>query len=284
MNGINSPKEVAEGFVGIGQVKAALPIWKQLLLGILAGAFIAFAAEASSAATHAIANAGLAKCLAGTLFAGGLMLVVICGAELFTGNCLMVIAASEKAIKVRYMLKNWLFVYIGNFIGAMIIVLVIRFSGQLDMSSGLLGAAAIKTAVSKTSLTFVKALLLGIGCNWLVCLAVWMASAAKDAAGKILGIFFPIWLFITSGFEHCVANMYYIPVGILAKTDPNLTGTAIEAGLSQAQLDNLTWGSFITANLIPVTIGNIIGGAFFVGIAYWLAYVRKTKKERKAQY
>jgi formate/nitrite transporter len=273
-----SPAEVASGFIETGCKKAGLPKAKQFLLGILAGAYIAFAAEGSNVAIHTIESVGIGKALAGALFATGLMLVVVAGAELFTGNCLIVMAGSEKKASWAAMLRNWFFVYAGNFVGAMIVVLLIFASGQLDFSSGLLGGFTIKTAVHKVGLPFGKALVMGILCNWLVCLAVWMAAAAKDVAGKLLAIFFPIWLFIASGFEHCVANMYYIPAGILAKSNPVWIERAVALDASPEAVNGLDWGSFLTGNLLPVTFGNIIGGAVFVGLAYWVVYLRAGRK------
>jgi formate/nitrite transporter len=272
-----SPGEIASGFIETGCKKAGLPRAKQFLLGVLAGAYIAFAAEGSNVAIHTIESAGLAKALAGALFATGLMLVVVAGAELFTGNCLLVIARGEKRVSRAALLQNWFFVYTGNFVGAAIVVLLIFCSGQPDFSEGLLGGFTIKTAAYKAGLPFGRALVMGILCNWLVCLAVWMAAAAKDVAGKLLAIFFPIWLFVASGFEHCVANMYYIPAGILAKSNPVRVEQAVALGATRAGIDALDWASLFTGNLIPVTLGNIIGGAVFVGMAYRLAYLRADK-------
>jgi formate/nitrite transporter len=258
-----------------GQKKAALPPLKQFILGILAGVYIAFAAEGSNVAVHTMQSVGLAKALAGAMFATGLMLVFAAGAELFTGNCLMVVACLQKKISWISMLKNWFFVYAGNFVGAVFIAFMIYISGQLSFSDSLLGGFTIKTAIYKTDLSFVSALTMGILCNWLVCLAVWMASAAKDAAGKLLAIFFPIWLFIASGFEHSVANMYYIPAGILAKTAPKAMSALSVLGVGADKAEGLNLVSFFIGNLIPVTIGNIIGGAVFVGLAYWFVYLRR---------
>jgi formate transporter len=252
-----------------------LPIDKQILLGVLAGAYIAFAAEGSNAAIHTISSLGTAKVLAGALFATGLMMVVIAGGELFTGNSLIIIACSENKASWLALLKNWLFVYVENFVGAMIIVSFIICSGQLDFSGGLLGGFTIKNAVYKVGLTFYSAFFMGIMCNWLVCLAVWMSYAAKDVAGKLLAIFFPIWLFVTSGFEHSIANMYYIPAGILAKSNPSWVKAAISLGVSPRDISRLNWHSFVFNNLVPVTLGNIVGGALFVGVIYWYCYLHK---------
>lgn len=272
-----SPAEISEAFVEVGCKKAGLPAYKLLILGILAGAFIGFAAEGSNAAIHTIPSVGLGKALAGALFATGLMMVVVAGAELFTGNTLIIMACTERKTAWIGLLKNWFVVYAGNFIGSMLIVAFIILSGQFDFSEGYLGGFSIKVAVYKTSLDFTKAFFMGVLCNWLVCLAVWMSYAAKDIAGKLLAVFFPIWLFITSGFEHSIANMYYIPAGILAKSNPYWVSAAAAMGVTANKLEHLNWGTFAVNNLIPVTLGNIVGGSLFVGIAYWLAYLYKGK-------
>lgn len=276
-NMMKSPLEITEGYVEIGKKKANTPPFKIILLGILAGAFIAFAAQGSNVAIHTIESVGIAKALAGALFATGLMMVVLTGAELFTGNTLIVVSVLEKKTPLSKMLKNWGLVYLGNFIGSMLIVLMILNSGQFNFTSGMLGGFTIKTAVYKTGLTFSNAFFMGILCNWLVCLAVWIASAAKDMVSKVFGIFFPIWLFITSGFEHSIANMYYIPAGILAKTNSAWVAQASSLGVSADSIVNLTWGSFVFNNLVPVTLGNIVGGAIFVGMFYWLGFLYKQK-------
>lgn len=272
-----NPPQITERFVGVGYKKAGLPIYKLLLLGMLAGAFIAFAAQGSNVAIHTIESVGLSKALAGALFATGLMMVVITGAELFTGNNLIIVSCLEGKTKLTGLLKNWFFVYIGNFIGSIIIVFFIIQSGQLNFSNGLLGALTIKIAAYKTSLSFGNALFMGILCNWLVCIAVWMSFAAMDIGGKLLAMFFPIWLFVASGFEHSIANMYYIPAGILAKLNPDWVNAAIQIGVTPEKLSGLNWGTFIIKNLIPVTLGNILGGALFVGTIYWLSFLYKGK-------
>lgn len=273
-----NPSETTEKFIEIGHKKASSSVFKLLILGILAGAFIAFAAEGSNTAIHTITSVGIAKALAGALFATGLMMVVITGAELFTGNTLIVVSCLEGRSKWRSLFKNWIVVYFGNFVGSMIIVSFIYLSGQFNFSNGLLGGYTIKVAAYKVGLSFTNALFMGVLCNWLVCMAVWMAASAKDIAGKLLAIFFPIWLFITSGFEHSIANMYYIPAGILAKGNNSWVNAALSLGVTEHKLAGLNWTSFIFNNLIPVTVGNIIGGSLFVGTMYWLSYLYKGKK------
>ena len=277
---MNDPVATTEILVQSGIKKSATSIGKLFILGIIAGAFIAFASEASNVAIHTIPSVGLAKTLAGALFAAGLMLVVFFGAELFTGNMLMSIALFRGAVKPFPVFKNWVIVYAGNFAGSLLIAFLIVISGQLDFSGGALGAFTLKTAAYKADLGFVQALSMGILCNWLVCMAVWMAASAKSAAGKIAGIFFPIWLFITSGFEHSVANMYYIPAGLFIKGNADYYAGALSIGASAASLEGLNWGSFLLGNLLPVTLGNMIGGIIFVGMAAFLSFsVRRTERK-----
>ncbi|HHY82302.1 MAG TPA: formate/nitrite transporter family protein [Clostridiales bacterium] len=273
-----SPAEIASEFIEIGAKKTSNKAINLFILAILAGAFIAFASQGSNYAIHTIESAGLAKTLAGTLFATGLMLVVVAGGELFTGNCLIVISCLSGRSKWTGLLRNWFFVYLGNFFGSVLVAFLIYKSGQLNASNGALGGLTIKTAVYKTGLSFGSAFYLGILANWLVCLAVWMSAGAKDMAGKLLAIFFPIWLFISSGFEHSIANMYYIAAGIMAKSNPEWVKAAIDMGVTPEKLNALNIVTMLTKNLIPVTLGNIVGGVLFVGISYWMTYLNQGKK------
>lgn len=277
-----TPDEIALSTIQTGIKKAKTPYIKQILLGILAGAFIAFAAEGSNmAAFNLFANPktyGLGKALAGSIFGTGLMLVVLAGGDLFTGNTLIAMAVLDKKVSFNKMLTNWFFVYLGNFIGSIFIAYMMVKSGLFHSGENVLGGVTIKIASYKTSLPFISAFYLGIMCNWLVCLAVWLAYGAKDIGGKILAIFFPIWLFITSGFEHSIANMYYIPAGILAKSNVDWANAS---HLTADVLNKLTWKSFFINNLIPVTLGNIVGGAIFVGGMYWFIYIRNNNNNNK---
>ena len=272
------PEQILDTALNTSEVKASSSFSKLMILGILAGSFIAFAAQGSTMAAFNLLldsnTFGLGKALAGAIFATGLMMVVMGGGELFTGNTLMLAGLIDRRIKLSSMIRNWVIIYIANFIGSMIIVILINYSGQLMNADAMLGAMALKIAAGKVNLSFLQAFCLGILCNWLVCMAVWMAYGAKSLAGKAICIFFPIWLFITSGFEHSVANMYYIPIGIFIKSN-NVIAEA--SGLPPEILDNLNWGTFFVNNLLPVTIGNIIGGGIFVGIAYYIAFRKKTK-------
>ena len=275
MNNFLPPAEIADFTVNVGVKKANLTITNQFALGVLAGAFIAFGAQAANIVTHTISDIGIAKLIGGLIFPAGLMLVLMAGAELFTGNSLMVIALAERRITLPQLLRSWLVVYAGNFAGSVLVALLISWSGQLNYTGGLLGGVTLKAAAGKVSLTFTQAFTLGILCNWLVCLAVWMSFGAKDGISKAVCVFFPIWLFVASGFEHSIANMYYIPAGILAKSA--YTAKALELGVSQAAIDSLNWCTMFTRNLLPVTLGNILGGAGFVGCVYWFVYVRGRK-------
>ena len=279
-SGFLSPADIA-AYTTDTAVKKANTGWSKLLvLGFLAGAFIAFASEGSTmAAFNLLAKPetyGLGKALAGTIFGAGLMFVIIAGGELFTGNTLMLTGVLHRRITIPAMLRNWALVYAGNFIGSLFIAWMMSYSGLFHSGADGFGGMTVRIAAGKTALEFGPALVLGLMCNWLVCLAVWMAYGAKDITGKVLVIFFAIWLFITSGFEHSVANMYYIPAGIFAKANAAWAGAS---GLSADALDRLNWGAFFLRNLLPVTLGNILGGGVFVGMAYWLAYLRDVKKD-----
>lgn len=276
-NNFLSPPEIADLTVSIGVRKANLSTSAKFFLGILAGAFIAFGAQAANLVTHTITDTASAKFTAGLIFPAGLIMVIMAGAELFTGNCLMIVSMAERRITFAKLLLSWLIVYLGNFAGSLIVAWLVSLSGQWNLTGGFLGGLTIKAAAGKISLSFTEALTLGILCNWLVCIAVWMSFGAKDGVSKAVCIFFPIWVFVASGFEHSIANMYYIPAGIIAKSNPLYVSKALELGASQAGIDSLNYVSMFTRNLIPVTIGNIIGGCMFVGLAYWFIYLRGKK-------
>lgn len=271
------PKEILECTIDSAVVKAEGGFTKLLILGILAGGFIALAAEGSNmAAFNLFADPetyGLGKVLAGSIFGTGLMLVVLAGGELFTGNTMMLAALCDRRITAYRMLRNWVIVYAGNLVGSLLVAWMMAHSGLFNSGGEMLGAVTVNIAVYKVQLSFSQGFILGILCNWLVCLAVWMAAGTASMVGKIFAIFFPIWLFITSGFEHSVANMYYIPAGIFAnQLNPHY---AQLLGLSEDALSYLTWQGFFVNNLIPVTLGNIVGGGVLVAMAYWYAYKKK---------
>lgn len=268
-----TPVEITEYVEGVGIKKANNKTVQTILLAILAGVFIALGAYGSSVASHSIDNVGLQKVVAGTVFPVGLMLVLICGAELFTGNSLLSIAWAEKKITTSQMLKNWVLVFIGNFIGAILIAVLVNAAGLLN--TGNVGGYAIKVAATKANLGFGAALASGVLCNVIVCLSVWGSYAAKDVTGKVLMGFFPIFAFVIAGFEHCVANMYYFSIGLLAKMNP----VFVEAShVAPEKLENLNiLGVF--KNLLPVTLGNIIGGAVLIGLTYWFIYKGSSPKQ-----
>lgn len=277
MDNTHSPSKVAECTVESGIKKANMPLRKIILLGIMAGAFIALGGVASNVAVHNIDNIGLARTLAGAIFPVGLMLVVFTGSELFTGDCLMLMSVLDKKVKVIQMIKNLVIVYFSNLIGALIIDLLVFFSGQFNFSDGGLGAYTIKVALAKTTIDPMSATVSGILCNILVCLSILLVTSAKDATGKILAIFFPIWAFVICGFEHCIANMFYIPSGILASTNPQYVEKANELyGITTQQCASLCHFEGIESFLF-VTIGNIIGGMLCVAVVFYFAH----KKERK---
>ena len=270
-----APKTIAETVAQtVGVAKATSPWFTVFVLGILAGAYIGFGGLLSTTVTFDMAakwGLGFTKILGGAAFSVGLMLVVIAGAELFTGNNLMVSSVMSREITLSTMGKRWGVVFLANFIGSILVALLFYFSGLWKTGDGTLGVAAVKIAYNKVSLSFGEALWRGIGCNWLVCLAVWMALASRQTIGKIFAIFFPIMAFVAIGFEHSVANMYFIPTGIMLMNKVGM------ANISGVDPNIIGWINFLWRNLLPVTIGNIIGGAVFVGMSYWGAYLRPVK-------
>lgn len=268
-----SPAEVAKNTVGIGKGKAALPASKMLILGIMAGIYISFAGICCTMAAVGVPIASTGKMVGAMLFPGGLSMVLLAGSELFTGNSLMVVSLLEKEITLKGMLKNWGIVWIGNLIGAMIIAAGPAFGHTMSLFGNGYGASAIATAATKCSLTLGDALIRGILCNILVCVAVWISFAAKDVASKIIGVFFPVTFFVFSGFEHSIADMYFVFAGYWAKSIPAYAQAAVDAG---ANLDAINLGTIFGKCLIPVSIGNVIGGVFVASV-YWFVYLRKSK-------
>lgn len=277
------PRDMAAKAESIGVAKSRLDLLRMMALGILAGAFIAMGAVFSTTATAGAAGVlpfGVVKLLGGLVFCLGLILVVGAGAELFTGNNLIVMAWAGKKVTTGKLLTNWTVVYLGNFIGSLATAILMFYSRQYTFGAGQVGINAINIANTKVGLEFVQAIILGIFCNALVCLAVWLCIGARSATDKILAIIFPITAFVAAGFEHSVANMYFIPIGLLIKTDSAFLATA---GLDAAAYAGLTWSNFIWRNLLPVTIGNIIGGALLVGLIYWFIYLRPTPAQRERE-
>jgi formate/nitrite transporter len=284
------PQEMASRAEYLGVRKAEMPFLKTFMLAVLAGAFIALGAifattvsaagisvsapDGSLAYTTALPY-GVVRVLAGVVFSLGLILVVVGGAELFTGNNLIVMAWASGKVRGLALLRNWLIVYIGNFVGAISTAVLMFLTKQYTFGSNAVGITALKTAVAKCDLSFLQAVALGILCNALVCMAVWLSYSARSTTDKILAIVFPISAFVAAGFEHSIANMYFIPYGLLIKDfDPGFIGTI---NSQVAHLDKLTWPAFFLNNLVPVTIGNIIGGAVLVAAVYWAIYLRQSK-------
>lgn len=272
------PKKMAEKGVEVGTVKAKLDWRNTIVLSVLAGAFIAMGAIFATTVTAGAATLpfGVAKLLGGLAFCLGLILVVVAGSELFTGNNLILMAWANKRVTSWQLLRNWILVYFGNFIGSLATVYWMFLTQQYTFGKGAIGLNALTIANAKCGLDFVQAVALGIGCNALVCLAVWLCFSARSTTDKILSIIFPISAFVAAGFEHCVANMYFIPIGLSIKSwAPAAFWATI--GKTTADFANLTWTNFFLTNLLPVTIGNIIGGALMVGLVYWLIYIREPK-------
>ncbi|HKL82659.1 MAG TPA: formate/nitrite transporter family protein [Desulfobacter sp.] len=277
MKNFLAPEELAPTLVSWGTNKTHKSILQLLLLGFLAGAYIGFAAHlATVVGTGAFSWIGLKKFFIGAVFSVGLMLVVIPGSELWTGNTMMTMALLDRKITLIQMVRNWFWVYLGNLLGAVFLAwMIVSQTGLMD---GIFGATALQIAMAKVTTEVAGSshnlayFFRAVGCNWLVCLAVLLAISAQEISGKILGIFFPIMAFVAAGFEHAIANMYFIPAGIFSKQlQFAVTASAIDAAL----LSNLNWSSMWHSNLIAVTLGNFIGGGFFVGVVYWLVYLRK---------
>lgn len=265
-----TPAEVAEKVKTIGVDKANMSIIPLVVLSLMAGAFISFAAMYYTVVmTDAGSAYGLARLMGGVVFALGFILVVIAGAELFTGNTLVVMAYAKGQVSFKALMRNWSIVYLGNLVGALVTVYLVYLSGYLDNGNYGVGATALKAGLAKVDLTTTEAFVRGLFCNVLVCLGSWMVYASRSVTDKVMAVLFPISGFVAMGFEHCVANMYMIPIAMIAATDQAIVAAS---HLSPAQLQSLDFAGLM-ANLIPVTLGNIVGGAGFVAMAYYLVYV-----------
>lgn len=270
-----SPPQIADRIDKVASVKAKLTFAQTFMLGILAGVYIGFGAQFATLATSdSTLHFGLTSLIAGTVFSFGLMLVVIGGAELFTGNCLIIMGYVSRRITTREMLNNWTVSFIGNLVGSLTLVLWIYKSHQWELFHHMVGGKALLIANTKVNLDFKVALARGVLCNSMVCLAIWLCFSGRSVADKVMSIVFPIGGFVASGFEHCVANMYFIPIGVLLKKNAAVVATAEKMAGKTLDLSNLTWKGFFIDNLIPVTIGNIVGGVILVGIMFWFVYLR----------
>ncbi|MEK6714709.1 MAG: formate/nitrite transporter family protein [Candidatus Omnitrophota bacterium] len=269
-----SPSEIAEKVQKVGVAKANLDLLSTFMLAVLAGAFISFGAVLATLVTHdSNLTFGLTSLLGGLVFCLGLILVVIAGAELFTGNSLIVMAFVERKISLYKLFRNWAIVYLGNLAGALTMVVWIYLAQHWAMHNYAVGAKAVIIANSKVNLPFLAAFSRGVLCNILVCLAVWLCFSGRSVIDKIAAIIYPITAFVALGFEHSIANMYFIPMGLFIKDDPNVSA-AISATVGNINLSNLTITGFMH-NLLPVTLGNIAGGGILVGLVYWFIYARK---------
>lgn len=270
------PPEMAARAEAIGIRKANMDFLTMFELSVLAGAFIgagAFFSTTVTAGMSGVVPYGIVRLVAGAAFCLGLIMVVVAGAELFTGNNLIVMAWANRKVSTARLLRNWAIVWTGNLVGAVMTVVLVFVGKQYTFGSGAIGLNALNAANSKTGLDFMQAVALGILCNALVCLAVWLCYSARSTTDKILSIIFPITAFVACGFEHSVANMYYIPMGLFIKSSAAPTFWT-NIGKTAADFGNLTWANFFLKNLLPVTIGNIIGGAVMVGLVYWFAFLR----------
>jgi formate/nitrite transporter len=272
-----SPHEVVRNYIDLGVEKTRYPAPKMYLLGVMAGSLLAFGGVASNTAVHSLENPGLIQVISGFLWPIGLSMVMLLGGELFLGNTMMVTAVVARRASWPAVLKNWLLVYLGNLTGGLLISVLVVFSGQLNLSNGRLALYTIQLAHSKTILSFGATTILGILCNILVCTAVLCSLSAKDTPGRIMGASIPVVFFIISGFENAVANMYLIPVGILALNQPQYAPLAVQAGIFPSHLN---WNIYLLRNLLPVTIGNLIGGVGY-GLLLWFCHVRLTPKEEQ---
>ena len=285
------PAEMASRAEYLGVRKAEMPFFTMLMLSILAGAFISLgaifattvsaggmpvtAADGSAVFSTAFPY-GVTRLLAGLVFCLGLILVIVGGAELFTGNNLIIMAWASRKVTTHALLRNWVIVYAGNFIGSIGTVVLMFFSKQYTFGADAVGIAALKIAIAKCQLGFLQAVALGILCNGLVCLAVWLSFSARTTLDKIASIIFPITAFVAAGFEHSIANMYFVPYALFVKMfDPAFVE---KVAVKVPGLESLTWEAFFINNLIPVTIGNIIGGGVLVAFIYWVVFLRSRKE------
>ncbi len=256
---MNTPTETAQSYTAAGAAKTCLPLGKCLLLAVLAGVYIGLAGLGASVMSACALDAGAARILSASVFPAGLAMVILAGSELFTGDCLILIPVLAGKASPAAFLRCLGIVYLGNFAGGLLVAALAAYSHVFSLLDGALAAGAAATAAQKCALPFGDAFLRGFVCNVLVCAAVWMALSAESAGGKVAALYGPIFLFVLCGFEHCVANMYYIPAGLLALREYSLSGEAYTA---------LTWGNYLFRNLLPVTLGNLAGGLLFAG-SYW---------------
>lgn len=269
--------ETTANYANAGAAKAKLPVSKMLLLGILAGFLIGFPSCVTNMATYALDNNSTIRMVSGLLFAFGLGMVVITGAELFTGNTLITISVLDKKATLAGMLRNWVFVYIGNFVGSLVLSFTCAQFGWLSAGSNALAAFSMKLAVGKMTMPFQNAFFMGVLCNILVTIGVLLSLSGKDGVSRFIGAWAPVMFFVTCGFNHSIADMTYCMLGLFAKNIPAYVEAAESAGVA---LESLTWGNYFVGNLIPVTLGNLVGGVC-VGALFWFAYLKGAARDKK---
>ncbi len=266
--------ETTANYASAGAGKAKLPISKMLVLGILAGCLIAFPSCVTNMATYALDNNSTIRAISGLLFAFGLGMVVVGGAELFTGNTLITISVLDKKATLAGMLRNWVFVYIGNFLGSMLVSFICATFGWLSAGSNALAAYSMKVAVGKMTMEFQNAFFMGFLCNVLVTMGVLLSLSGKDGISRFIGAWAPVMFFVTCGFNHSIADMTYCMLGLFAKGNAAYVEAAQAAGVA---VESLTWGNYFLGNMLPVTLGNILGGVA-IGFTYWFSFLRGAKK------
>ncbi len=269
--------ETTANYANAGAAKAKLPVSKMLLLGILAGFLIGFPSCVTNMATYALDNNSTIRMVSGLLFAFGLGMVVVTGAELFTGNTLITISVLDKKATLAGMLRNWVFVYIGNFVGSLVLSFICAQFGWLSAGSNALAAFSMKLAVGKMTMPFQNAFFMGVLCNILVTIGVLLSLSGKDGVSRFIGAWAPVMFFVTCGFNHSIADMTYCMLGLFAKNIPAYVEAAESAGVA---LESLTWGNYFVGNLIPVTLGNLVGGVC-VGALFWFAYLKGAARDKK---
>ncbi len=270
-----SPSQIASRIDAVALVKAKYSTAQTFWMGINAGVYIALGAQfATLVISDSTLHSGLTSIIAGIVFSLGLILVVVGGAELFTGNCLIIIGYVDKKVTGKEVLDNWSISFTGNLIGSLIVVYLMYQSHQWEFFHDMVGAKALLIANKKVNLSFEAAFARGVLCNAMVCLAVWLCFSARNVADKIISLVFPVAGFIASGFEHCVANMYFIPMGVVLKTNPEVLAAAEKMAGKTLNLSQLTWTGFAINNQIPVILGNVVGGVILVGIMFWFVYLR----------
>ena len=268
-----TPVEATDNYAAASVKKANITVGKGLLLSILAGMLIAFPGAVTNMAGYGLENNSVIRTISGLLFAFGLGMVILSGAELFTGNTLMVIGVLDRRVKMLKVLKSWIIVYVGNFIGSLIVAIICAKFGWVNAGKGALAVFSMKVAAGKMTMPFMNAFFMGVLCNILVTLAVLFSLSAQDVTGRILGAYTPVAFFVICGFNHSIADMFYCTLGLFCKGD--FAALAAEAGVA---VDSLTWGNYFLGNMLPVTLGNLIGGVA-VGVLFWYCNLKGKKKE-----